>query len=145
MQGNPAPPGGPLWIEPEATIREAAICMARHGASSILVGAPGELVSILTERDVLLAVAGDVPHETPVGQLAVPRPITVDANATVHAAGRCMLEDDVRHLVVTRGNRAVGVLSMRDVLRACLGLTDVPVARAVMEDRMFDARHRWRE
>jgi CBS domain-containing protein len=135
----------PLWIEPRASLREAAIRMAEHGTSSILVGAPGELVSIVTERDMALAVARDVPHCTPVGELAVPRPLTVDAGATVHAAGRLMLEEDVRHLVVTRGDRAVGVVSMRDVLRSFLGLADTPVVLAVMEAHLLHAPTPWPE
>jgi CBS domain-containing protein len=135
----------PLWIEPRATLHEAAIRMAEHHTSSILVGAPGELVSIITERDVALAAAHDVPHGTPVGELAVPRPLTIDAGATVHAAGRLMLEEDVRHLVVTRGDRAVGVVSMRDVLRAFLGLADTPVVLAVTEAQLLPASTPWPE
>jgi CBS domain-containing protein len=127
----------PLWIEPSASLREAAARMAEHGTSSILVGSPGELVSILTEHDMMLAVARGVPHSTSVGEFAVPRPLTIDVGATVHSAGRYMLEQDVRHLVVTRGNRAVGVLSMRDVLHAFLGLAETPVVLAVMEEHLF--------
>jgi CBS domain-containing protein len=115
------------------------------GTSSILVGAPGELVSILTERDVVLAVAGGVPHTTPVGELAVPRPLTIDADAPVQAAGTAMLQEDVRHLVVTRGNRAIGVLSMRDVLRAVLGMAEMPVVVAALEEHVLDGAGLWWE
>ena len=59
-------PVAPLWIEPEPSLRETAIRMAEHATSSILVGAPGELVSILTEHDLARAVARDVPNSTPV-------------------------------------------------------------------------------
>lgn len=42
--------------------------------------------------------------------------MTIDADTTVIDAATRMLRESVRHLVVTRGNRAVGVVSMRDVL-----------------------------
>lgn len=133
----------PVWIEPGADLQAAATRMATNGTSSILVGEPGQLISILTERDVSRAVArGDAPT-TPVGNIAVPRPFTVDAESTVHAAGRRMVERDVRHLVVTRADQAIGVVSMRDVLRATLASTETTLLVAMVEEELASHPEHW--
>lgn len=119
----------PVWTRPDADLASAARQMASEGTSSVLVGAPGELVSILTERDIAHAVARGVPPTTPVGEVAVPAPVAVSCGATVREAARAMLEQGVRHLVVSREGRAVAVVSMRDVLAA---LVDAPQAEVVL-------------
>jgi hypothetical protein len=42
----------PVWIDPGGDLNSAAASMAEAGISSSLVESPGELRSILTERDV---------------------------------------------------------------------------------------------
>jgi signal-transduction protein with cAMP-binding, CBS, and nucleotidyltransferase domain len=137
------PRSEPLWIEPAARLCEAAARMKEAGTSSILVGKPGELVSILTERDVAHAVAAGASPATPAGELAMPRPLTVDLEASVHSAGRMMLEHNVRHLVVTSGNQAMGVLSIRDVLAVMLASSDTTVLVASMHRALLTRPEHW--
>jgi CBS domain-containing protein len=108
----------PLWAPPETTLADAAARMLQAGTSSILVGSPGELVSILTERDLAQATAMGLPSTAPVLALAVPDPHTVPTTATVREAAVAMLEHGIRHLVVAHEGRAVGVVSMRDLVAA---------------------------
>lgn len=115
----------PVWARPETTLAAAAAQMVHAGTSSILVGAPGELVSILTERDLAQATALDLPTTTPVAALAVPDPHTISAAVTVHEAAVRMLELGVRHLVVAIDGRAVGVVSMRDLMAALVAVHPV--------------------
>lgn len=121
-----------VWITPDADIRAAAVQMACDHVSSILVGAPGELISILTERDLAHAVAEGRPLDTLVSELAVPRPYTIDVHESLEHAGARMIEHDVRHLVLTRDGRAVGVISMRDVVRALLEPVEASLVVALM-------------
>ena len=44
-----------VWATPGTELREAAQLMFTHRVSSLLVGAPGEQVEILTERDLARA------------------------------------------------------------------------------------------
>ena len=66
-------------------------------------------MSILTERDFTRALAEGLAPDTPVAALASPHPLTIAAGSTVTDAATRMLRDGVRHLIVTRGNHAVGV------------------------------------
>jgi CBS domain-containing protein len=79
-------------------------------------------------------VAHDLPASTASGDLANSTPLTIDIDATVEEAGQRMLACGVRHLVVTRGDQAVGVLSMRDVLRLVLAGPSGAVGRLVVEE-----------
>lgn len=132
-----------VWIDPCADIGTAAQQMVAHEVSSILVGSPGELVSILTERDLARSVAEGWPADTPVTSLAVPAPYTVDTRESLEAAGRRMLLHGVRHLVVTRSGRAVGVISMRDVLHALLQPADAALVVAMVHSGGGRPEHWW--
>ena len=92
--------------------------MRAHNISALVVGEPHELVSIVTERDLTQALADARPEEIEVGTIGSVLPLTVSPDATVMDVVTLMLREGVRHLVVTRGDRAVGVRSMRDALAA---------------------------
>ena len=79
------------------------------------------LVGILTERDVLNAVAAaDDPEAVSVEQLMTPDVVTVGPDWDLVEAARVMARRRIRHLVVYEGGQLLGVLSVRDVLPAVL-------------------------
>jgi signal-transduction protein with cAMP-binding, CBS, and nucleotidyltransferase domain len=105
-----------VTITPEDSLRSAARTMRSNNISSLVVNEPAKPVSILTERDLTRALADGVDPDTPLAALASSNPLTVAADATAIDAATRMLCEGVRHLVVTSGNRAVGVVSIRDLL-----------------------------
>jgi CBS domain-containing protein len=90
--------------------------MQQEDVSSVLVGRPGELVAILTERDLVDALADGRGPESPVGEVAAPNPLTVPPEESVQQAATLMIRHGIRHLVVASGQRAVGVVSVREAL-----------------------------
>lgn len=113
-----------LTIGPTHTIREAARRMADRGVGAAVVedpDAPGP--GILTERDVLRALAsGADPDAAAVEGFLTPSAVTADPSWSLEDAATTMLKGGFRHLVVTEGGRTVGVVSVRDLLRARLGV-----------------------
>lgn len=109
-----------VTIRPDASLRAAARLMCVEDVSAVVVGEPGGLVSVLTERDVATAVAADIVPATAVAALATSEPATVDRDTSVVTAAATMLRLGVRHLVVVDGVQAVGMVSMRDVVGALL-------------------------
>ncbi len=109
-------------VEPTATIAEAATLMGEHRVGSALVLEGERLVGILTERDVLRALAAhfDAARQ-PVGQWMTPHPTTIHPDATVRDALELMLARGFRHLPVVEDDRVVGMVSIRDLSRATLG------------------------
>jgi CBS domain-containing protein len=112
-----------LSVAPEDTLGHSAERMVERGAGSAVVTDYGRLIGILTERDVLRAVAGRVhSSEATVREWMTPDPVTVSQDATAEEAAQIMLEKDFRHLPVVEGERAIGVVSIRDVARHTVGL-----------------------
>ena len=109
-----------LLLVPSVMSLDAAVRkMREHDRGSVLVVEDERLVGILTARDVLRAVAGDVdPSDAPVGQWMTARPISVGAATTLEAAEALMTEYGVHHLPVVEDERPVGMVGLRDVTRS---------------------------
>lgn len=74
---------------------------------------------ILTARDVLTLVAdGRDPRTTPVAEGFTPEAIAAHPDWTLERAAEAMVERRFRHLVVAEAGRTVGVVSLRDLVRA---------------------------
>jgi CBS domain-containing protein len=108
-------------VGPAQSLREATQLMAKHRVGSAVVQDAEQLIGILTERDVLNAVAsGEVPDEVTVQDIMTADVVTVGPDwDLVEAAGE-MARRRIRHLVVYEGGQLLGVLSVRDVLPALL-------------------------
>jgi len=108
-----------LTVGPSHTLREAATMMVAAGTGAALVfddesPTPG----ILTERDLLVSVgAGEDPDVERVGDHMSERVIAAAPDWSLERAAAEMSRRGVRHLVVFDGPEAVGVLSMRDIVR----------------------------
>ena len=105
-----------LYVAPEDTLGQAAEAMAERGVGSAIVSDHGRMIGILTERDILRAVAGRVhSSEARVREWMTPDPITASEDTHAGEAARTMLEHGFRHIPVVEGDRAIGVVSIRDV------------------------------
>lgn len=113
-----------LAVAPDDTLGYAAECMVERGSGSAVVADYGRLIGILTERDVLRAVAGRIhSSEATVREWMTPDPITATEETGAEEAANIMLKNDFRHIPVVDGDRAIGVVSIRDVLGYTVGLT----------------------
>jgi CBS domain-containing protein len=107
-----------LTVAPEDTIGEAAQKMVDREVSSAAVSDYGRLIGILTERDLTRAVAGRThSSEARVREWMTPDPVTLPASASPREAAEIMLDRRFRHIPVVEGDRAIGIVSIRDVAR----------------------------
>jgi len=101
----------------EESLADAAVRMRDHGVGSLAVLDGEDLVGILTERDLLWAIADGAPaNVTRVGTYMSAPPIVVSPETDVVAASRKMVEHDVRHLPVVEAGQLKGMVSARDLL-----------------------------
>ena len=109
-----------IEVAPEDTLGEVAERMTARNVGAVVVKDFGTLIGILTERDLLQAMAARVhSSEARVRQWMTPDPVTVAADTEVEAASRIMLEHGFRHLPVLDGDgRVAGVVSLRRVVGA---------------------------
>jgi CBS domain-containing protein len=113
-----------LDVEPAETLQVAAQAMKDQKKSSVLVTEDGYLIGILTERDMVKAVAEGIDTEVVhVRDYMTPTPVAVNPDTTVEEAVQIMLEHGFRHLPVVDGERELkGVVSIRDLARAGIKL-----------------------
>jgi CBS domain-containing protein len=105
-----------LTVAPEDTLGEAAAKMTERGVGAVVVSDFGRMIGILSERDIMRAVADRIhSSEARVREWMTANPITATPDTTIEEAGRTMLENGFRHLPVVDGERAVGIVSLRDV------------------------------
>jgi CBS domain-containing protein len=109
-----------IEVAPEDTLGEVAERMTMKNVGAVVVKDFGRLIGILTERDMLKAMAARVhTSEARVRQWMTADPITASAETDVEEASRIMLENGFRHLpVVDENGRVVGVVSLRRVVAA---------------------------
>lgn len=112
----------PVTVEPTTNLMEAARAMSAAHAGSVLVMRGGSLAGIFSERDIMRALsdspsadAGRVSH---VARWMTPDPTTIGPEATAGQALDVMLAGGFRHLPVVDEGVLVGVVSMRDLVRA---------------------------
>jgi len=107
-----------ITVRPTATLRHAAEQMAANDVGLVVVLGDGRLLGVASERDIVTAIAegADVDDERVENVMALD---VLSAATTMPAAeaAALMLDAGVRHLPVVDGDRVVGVVSMRDLLR----------------------------
>ena len=109
----------PTFIEvaPEDTLGEVAEKMMSQNVGAVVVKDFGRLIGILTERDMLRAMAARMhTSEARVRQWMTPDPITATPDMPLEEASQIMLDHGFRHLPVMDGPTVLGVVSLRRVL-----------------------------
>lgn len=109
-----------ITVEGEANARDAAILMTDRRIGSVIVTERGRPVGIVTERDLLERVVSPCrdPCETRMKEIMSSPLITVPGDANILEAMRKMREKDISRLVVMEGDRLLGIVSERDIIRA---------------------------
>ncbi len=106
-------------IGPEGTLADAAESMADHEVDYVIVINNRELVGILTERDLVMAVAEGVDLGAAlVEEWMSEAPDTFKPDVTVSEAVAWLLETGYRHLPVVADGDLLGVVTIRDLMWA---------------------------
>jgi CBS domain-containing protein len=109
-----------LTVAPRVPVTEVAQRMVARDVGAVLVVEGDRLVGILTERDVLRAVAKGLDESTLVNDCMTKDPDTLDTDETIRQAATLMIHGGFRHLPVMDGDEVVGMLSIRDLMRVAL-------------------------
>ena len=118
MKVRDLPPGPLLSVEPETALAEVARQMRTGDSDSVAVMSQGRLVGIITERDLVRAIADGIdPHEMRADALMTADPATVDADEDVAMVAVKMMRLGIRHLpVVNKAGKPVGLVSARNLV-----------------------------
>ncbi len=127
---------------PDDTIAELSKRLSSLNIGAMPVcAASGELIGVISERDVMRAFARDGAQLAKrfVADLMTRELVTCDQHANVSEAEELMHKRRVRHLPVVDGDRLVGLLSIRDIMAWRLQESRNEVN--VLRDAVIAARH----
>lgn len=107
----------PVTVDADAALVDAAQAMEAHDIGDVLVVDGGQLVGIVTDRD--LAVRGTArgadPLNTSVGDVCSRELVMVEADQTAEGAIAIMRDRALRRLPVVQDGRPIGIVSLGDL------------------------------
>jgi CBS domain-containing protein len=106
-----------LTVEAGQPVVAVARRMADRNVGAVLVLEDGRLAGIMTERDLMRAVARGLRDDVVVGECMTADPETIAPDDTIEHAAVLMIHGGFRHLPVVDGDDVVGVLSIRDLVQ----------------------------
>ena len=107
-----------VTVSPETQIGDAARRMveADVGAAMVLDDA-GDLVGVISERDLMRCVSEGTDHTTPVSERMTRHVLTAAPDTNIPEAMALMVDGHFRHLpVVNADGHVIGMVSMRDLM-----------------------------
>ncbi len=109
-------------VKPETAIKDAVDTMDEHDIGSLVVMEYGELVGMLTFREVIRALRqnGGSLGDGTVRRHMDDHPITITPETDVNEVRRIMLEKHARYVPVMDARTLMGVISFYDVAKAML-------------------------
>lgn len=110
----------PYSMKASASVQDAAEFMAARNVGAVcVVDDNGKLLGVFSERDVLrrVVVLRRDPASVKVGEVTSDLRAVINCDETPHQALERMELIGTRHLPVVDGERWVGMLSMRDLMR----------------------------
>ncbi|UGY94382.1 CBS domain-containing protein [Streptomyces gobiensis] len=104
-------------VRPDASLVEAAQLMRVQDIGDVLVAKEGQLIGVLTDRDIVMrAVADGVdPLTVSCQSVCTPKPITVSPDDEVTVAINLMRTHAVRRLPVAEAGRPLGIVTLGDL------------------------------
>jgi CBS domain-containing protein len=105
-----------LTVEAAEPVTEVAGRMVERNVGAVLVVEAARLIGIMTERDLMRAVARGVTDAMTVADCMTPHPDTIAPDDTIEHAGVLMIHGGFRHLPVVDGDEILGMLSIRDLV-----------------------------
>ena len=127
--------GGTLFtVSPEQRLADAVNVMSAHDIGSLVVMARGELVGMLTFREVIQAIVrnGGTLGDDNVGSVMDDHPLTCTPETEIDEVRRMMLGRHARYMPVMSHRTLMGVISFYDVAKAVVDSQD-------FENRMLKA------
>ena len=107
-------PRRPVSVGPDDEVAAAVALMQEHGIGCLTVESD-RLVGILTERDVMLKLAGRPLDGIHVHEIMTPDPVVLRGDDTIAVAIHKMAMGGFRHIPLVSGGHATAIVSARDL------------------------------
>lgn len=109
----------PVTVSTKTTLKEVAKTLAEKKVGIVVVvdeKAPDVPLGVISERDIVRAIATGVDLNTPAERYMTTPVITVETSEPLWKVADVMRTHNIRHVVVTRNGKLYGVISIRDLI-----------------------------
>lgn len=105
------------YINPEASVTEAAQLMQKHNVGSIPVCDKNGVIGLVTDRDIVVrnVAHGTDPHSTPVKNVMTSQVTTVSPEMDAEQVSGIMSKNQIRRIPVVDNNMLVGIVALGDL------------------------------
>jgi CBS domain-containing protein len=110
-----------LGIQPDATLQDAAAVLTRNRVGALIIrGDGGRLTGIISERDIVRAIAerGAAALELPVRARMTIEVAVCEENDTIAEIMETMTRCRFRHMPVVQNGKVTGMISIGDVVKS---------------------------
>jgi acetoin utilization protein AcuB len=126
----------PVTATPDEFLSQASEKMTAGGFRMLPVVSNGELVGIITDRD-MRAHVGAL-QRTKINGVMTEKPLTVSPSTTLENAAQTLLSRKIGGLPVTENSRLVGVITTSDMLKAFLDVLGATEEASIRIDFVVD-------
>lgn len=118
----------PVMVAEKLTLRAVAAVLSGAGIGAALVDCGDGTLGIVSERDIVRALADDAdPDEIWSADVMTEDLVVADVSEPILQVALRMLDEGIRHIAIGEGDDIVGVVSARDVFAV---LAEDAIARA---------------
>lgn len=107
----------PITISPHDSVRRAAAVMAENRIGFLPIVEGELLVGVVSERDIVRAIAGDVNPDLPVAAIMRREVVAMEYDEDVKKAALLMRTHNIRHIIILKEGKLYGILSIRDIVK----------------------------
>jgi CBS domain-containing protein len=126
----------PVTVPPSCSLEEAARLMGKEGVGSLLVVSGGELIGIVTDRDIAVrGVGAGSSSSSAISAVMTEHPVTIQGSEDVLAAFTLLKDAGVRRIPVLEDTELAGIVTVDDLLVSLvleLGAVLSPVAKEIL-------------
>ncbi|WP_091449667.1 CBS domain-containing protein [Actinokineospora iranica] len=107
-------------VGPDSTVTDLLAELARHNVGALVVADGGEVVGIVSERDIVrrLAERGADLLAVPVSDIMTTSVVTCGPDDSVDSLAATMTERRIRHMPVVADGELAGIVSIGDVVKS---------------------------
>ncbi len=110
-----------ITVDGEASAKDSIKLMVERDIGALVITEKGKPVGIVTERDVLKKCCIESSlWEFKISEIMSSPLVTVEAEQSILTAEEIMAEKNIRRLLVTEGEKIVGIITQRDLVRGNL-------------------------
>ena len=118
-------------VSPDDSVFSALQVLADRDVGALMVMDNGKLVGVFSERDYTrkIALSGRSSKDTKVADIMTSQVLTVTAMTRTRDCMALMSQRKIRHLPVMDGDKAIGMISIRDIMDDIISDHEVTISQ----------------